>query len=53
MCNCKCEDPKKIKGKPDACDSKQIEKCHGEGRETGTKDIKKNKKPSDKCQCES
>jgi len=29
MCDCKCQYPEKLKGKPKECTSKQIEKCHG------------------------
>ena len=29
MCDCKCEHPEKLKGKPEECTPKQIEKCHG------------------------
>jgi len=53
MCKCKCEDPKKIKVEPDACDSKQIKECTCESQAIGTKDIQTDKKPSGKCSCES
>jgi ArsR family transcriptional regulator len=29
MCDCKCQHPEKLKGKPEECTTKQIEKCHG------------------------
>jgi hypothetical protein len=29
MCDCKCQQPEKLKGKPEECTPKQIEKCHG------------------------
>jgi DNA-binding transcriptional ArsR family regulator len=29
MCDCKCQHPEKLKGKPEECTLKQIEKCHG------------------------
>jgi ArsR family transcriptional regulator len=29
MCDCKCQHPEKLKGKPEECSPKQIEKCHG------------------------
>ena len=29
MCACKCQHPEKLKGKPEECTPKQIEKCHG------------------------
>ena len=29
MCDCKCQHPEKLKGKPEECNPKQIEKCHG------------------------
>jgi len=29
MCDCKCQHPEKLKGKPEECTPKQIEKCHG------------------------
>jgi ArsR family transcriptional regulator len=30
MCDCKCEYPEKLKGKPDECTPQQINECHGE-----------------------
>jgi DNA-binding transcriptional ArsR family regulator len=29
MCDCKCQHPEKLRGKPEDCTPKQIEKCHG------------------------
>ena len=29
MCDCKCQQPEKLKGKPKDCTPKQIDKCHG------------------------
>ena len=29
MCDCKCQHPEKLQGKPEECTPKQIEKCHG------------------------
>ena len=29
----KCENPEKLKGKPDECTPEQIKKCHGEQTE--------------------
>ena len=33
MCKCRCEQPQKLKGKPDECTPEQIKECHGEVRE--------------------
>jgi len=30
MCDCKCQHPEKIKGKPEECTLKQIKECHGD-----------------------
>jgi DNA-binding transcriptional ArsR family regulator len=30
MCDCKCEYPEKLKGKPEECTPEQIKECHGE-----------------------
>ena len=30
MCNCNCEFPEKLKGKPEDCSLQQIKECHGE-----------------------
>ena len=29
MCDCKCQHPEKLKGKPEKCTPLQVEKCHG------------------------
>ncbi len=38
MCCCNdkkrgCQKPEKLKGKPEDCTAKQIEKCHGKGKD--------------------
>lgn len=33
MCDCKCQHPEKLKGKPQDCTPEQIEKCHGTGND--------------------
>jgi hypothetical protein len=30
MCTCCCEQPVKLKGKPEECTLEQIKECHGE-----------------------
>jgi len=30
MCDCKCEYPEKLKGKPEECTPEQIKECHGD-----------------------
>jgi ArsR family transcriptional regulator, arsenate/arsenite/antimonite-responsive transcriptional repressor len=30
MCDCKCEHPEKLKGKPEECTLEQIKECHGD-----------------------
>ncbi|MGD1154079.1 MAG: metalloregulator ArsR/SmtB family transcription factor [Syntrophales bacterium] len=30
MCNCKCQYPEKLKGKPEECTLEQIKECHGD-----------------------
>ncbi len=30
MCDCKCEYPEKLKGKPEECTPEQIQECHGD-----------------------
>ncbi|MHB8908597.1 MAG: ArsR/SmtB family transcription factor [Syntrophales bacterium] len=30
MCDCKCQQPEKLKGKPEECTLKQIKECHGD-----------------------
>jgi hypothetical protein len=29
MCDCKCQYPEKLKGKPEECTPEQIKECHG------------------------
>ena len=29
MCDCKCQHPEKLKGKPEECTLEQIKECHG------------------------
>lgn len=33
MCDCKCEYPEKLKGKPEECTPEQIKECHGDTKE--------------------
>jgi len=30
MCDCKCQQPEKLKGKPEECTLEQIKECHGD-----------------------
>ncbi len=30
MCDCKCQQPEKLKGKPEECSLEQIKECHGD-----------------------
>ena len=30
MCDCKCQYPEKLKGKPEECTTEQIKECHGD-----------------------
>lgn len=30
MCECCCQQPQKLKGKPEECTAEQIRECHGE-----------------------
>jgi hypothetical protein len=30
MCDCKCQYPEKLKGKPEECTPEQIKECHGD-----------------------
>jgi hypothetical protein len=32
MCDCKCQQPEKLKGKPGECTPVQIRECHGDGK---------------------
>jgi len=40
MCDCKCQYPEKLKGKPEECTPEQIKDCHGD-KEHPCKDEKK------------
>lgn len=33
MCNCKCQHPEKLIGKPEACSLEQIKECHGDAKD--------------------
>jgi ArsR family transcriptional regulator len=33
MCDCKCQYPEKLKGKPEECTPEQIKECHGDTKE--------------------
>ncbi len=33
MCNCACQHPEKLKGKPEECSSEQIKACHGDAKD--------------------
>src|SRR4030043_2407672 len=41
MCDCKCQYPEKLKGKPEECTPEQIQECHGDDKEHPCKDEKK------------
>ncbi len=41
MCKCGCEQPQKLKGKPEECTPEQIKECHGEGKDHPCEDEKK------------
>jgi hypothetical protein len=30
MCDCKCQYPEKLKGKPEECTPEQVKECHGD-----------------------
>jgi hypothetical protein len=30
MCDCQCQYPEKLKGKPGECSAEQIKECHGD-----------------------
>jgi ArsR family transcriptional regulator, arsenate/arsenite/antimonite-responsive transcriptional repressor len=40
MCDCKCQYPEKLKGKPEECTPKQIKECHGDSEEHPCEDEK-------------
>jgi ArsR family transcriptional regulator, arsenate/arsenite/antimonite-responsive transcriptional repressor len=41
MCDCKCQYPEKLKGKPEECTPVQIKECHGDTEEHPCEDEKK------------
>ena len=41
MCDCKCQQPKKLKGKPGECTLEQIKECHGDQNHPCTEEPKK------------
>ena len=38
MCDCKCRNPEKLKGKPEECTPEQIIECHGDTKEHSCED---------------
>jgi ArsR family transcriptional regulator len=40
MCDCKCQYPEKLKGKPEECTPEQIKECHGDSEEHPCEDEK-------------
>jgi ArsR family transcriptional regulator len=40
MCDCKCQYPEKLKGKPEECTLEQIKECHGDSEEHPCRDEK-------------
>jgi len=38
MCDCKCQYPDKLKGKPEECTPEQIKECHGDSEEHACED---------------
>ena len=40
MCDCKCQNPEKLKGKPEECTPVQIKECHGDTEEHPCEDEK-------------
>jgi hypothetical protein len=45
MCDCKCQQPEKLKGKPGECTLEQIKECHGDEKGHPCTDEKKPPKP--------
>ena len=45
MCDCKCQQPEKLKGKPGECTLEQIKECHGDEKGHPCTDEKKPSKP--------
>jgi len=41
MCDCKCQKPEKLKGKPEECTLEQIKECHGDDKGHPCTDEKK------------
>jgi len=41
MCDCKCQYPEKLKGKPEECTPEQIKECHGDTKEHPCEEEKK------------
>jgi len=41
MCDCKCQSPEKLIGKPEECTPEQISECHGDDKEHPCGDAKK------------
>lgn len=37
MCECKCEHPEKLQGKPGECSKEQKKECHGDENYSGEK----------------
>ncbi len=44
MCDCKCQHPEKLKGKPGDCSLEQIKECHGDEKGHPCTDDEKEKK---------
>ena len=44
MCDCKCQHPEKLKGKPSDCTLEQIKECHGDEKEHPCGDEKESDK---------
>ncbi len=44
MCDCKCQHPEKLKGKPGDCSLKQIKECHGDEKGHPCGEIKEKEK---------
>ena len=41
MCQCNCEQPEKLKGKPGECSPEQVQECHGNEKDHVCKEEKK------------
>jgi len=46
MCDCKCQNPEKLKGKPEECTLEQIKECHGDTKEHPCEDEKEHRRMS-------